>query len=186
VLVGGALVGRGGLVADKRGPRVEGERLQARVDDRAVIGQAAHHRRPHEEARLEGLGRGAVAVKVAAVIGVHEDVRAALQFGVDAAAVSNSKVPVPAPVTVGHSMSWRASRSRVCLCLSVAPAIAWRRSSQPRRCCAEPWSVDVKTAYLWITLGGSRFDSKVLNQSRACCKLAHRSASGARPPFDSQ
>jgi hypothetical protein len=39
----------------------------------------------HEEARLEGLRRGAVAVEVAAIIGVHEDVGAALQFGVDAA-----------------------------------------------------------------------------------------------------
>src|ERR1700730_7956031 len=36
VLVGGALVGRGGLVADGGGPRVEGERLQAGIDDRAV------------------------------------------------------------------------------------------------------------------------------------------------------
>ena len=86
VLVGGALVGGGGLVADERRAGVEGERLQAGVDDRAVLGRAAHHRRPHEEARLEGLGRGAVAVEVAAVIGVHEDVGAALQFGVDAVA----------------------------------------------------------------------------------------------------
>ena len=85
VLVGGALVGGGGLVADKRRAGIEGERLEAGVDDRAVVGRAAHHRRPHEKARLEGLGRGAVAVELAAIIGVHEDVRAALQFGVDAA-----------------------------------------------------------------------------------------------------
>jgi hypothetical protein len=32
VLVGGALVGRGGLIADKRRARIEGERLQAGVD----------------------------------------------------------------------------------------------------------------------------------------------------------
>jgi hypothetical protein len=67
------------------GPEIEGQRFEAGVDDRAVLGRAAHHRRPHEKARLECLGRGAVAVEVAAVIGVHEDVRAALQFGVDAA-----------------------------------------------------------------------------------------------------
>jgi hypothetical protein len=85
VLAGGALVGGGGLVADERRARVEGERLQAGVDNRALVGRAAHHRRPDEEARLEGLGRGAVAVEVAAVIGVHENVRAALQFGIDAA-----------------------------------------------------------------------------------------------------
>jgi hypothetical protein len=85
VLVGGTLVGGGGLVVDERRARVEGERLQAGVDDGAVVGRAAHHRRPHEKARLEGLGRGAVAVEVTAVIGVHEDVGAALQFGVDAA-----------------------------------------------------------------------------------------------------
>jgi hypothetical protein len=32
VLVGGALVGRGGLIADKRRARIEGERLQAGID----------------------------------------------------------------------------------------------------------------------------------------------------------
>jgi hypothetical protein len=64
-----------------------------------------------------------------AAIGVHEDIRAALQFGIEPLAASNSKVPVPAPVTVGHSMPWRASRSRVCPALSTAWAIAWRRSS---------------------------------------------------------
>src|SRR5438270_8330541 len=85
VLVGGALVGGGGSVAHQGWAGVEGERLQASVDDRAVLGRAAHHRRPHEKTRLEGLGRGAVAIEVAAVIGIHEDVGAALQFGVDAA-----------------------------------------------------------------------------------------------------
>src|SRR5437870_5381611 len=72
VLVGGALVGRSGLAAVERRARIEGERLEAGVDDGAVLGRAAHHRRPDEEARLEGSGRGAVAVAVAAVIGVHE------------------------------------------------------------------------------------------------------------------
>jgi hypothetical protein len=47
--------------------------------------RAAHHRRPDKEARLEGLGRRAVAVAITPVIGVHEDVGAALQFGVYAA-----------------------------------------------------------------------------------------------------
>src|SRR5438552_16355794 len=55
VLVGGALVGGGGFVAHQRWAGVEGERLQAGVDDRAVLGRAAHHRRPYEEARLERL-----------------------------------------------------------------------------------------------------------------------------------
>src|SRR5262249_31821439 len=36
VLVGGALVGGGRLVADERRAGIEGERLQARIDDRAV------------------------------------------------------------------------------------------------------------------------------------------------------
>ena len=54
-------------------------------DDGTVLGRTAHHRRPDEEARLEGLGRGAVTVEIAAVIGVQEDVGAALQFGVDPA-----------------------------------------------------------------------------------------------------
>jgi hypothetical protein len=64
VLVAGALVGGGGFVADERRARVEGERFQAGVDDGAVVDRAAHHRRPREKARLERLGRGAVAVEV--------------------------------------------------------------------------------------------------------------------------
>ena len=84
VLVGGPLIGGSGLVADERRARGEGERLQAAVDDRAVLGRAAHHRRPHEKARPEGLGRGAVAVEVAAIVRIHKDVGAALHFGMDA------------------------------------------------------------------------------------------------------
>src|SRR3984893_4191033 len=53
VLVGGALVGRGGLVANERGAGIEGERLEASVDDGTVRGWAAHRRRPDEDARLE-------------------------------------------------------------------------------------------------------------------------------------
>ena len=41
VLVGGALIGRGGLVADQRRARIEGERLEAGVDDGAVPRRAA-------------------------------------------------------------------------------------------------------------------------------------------------
>src|SRR5207248_8551379 len=68
VLVGGALVGGGGFVAHQRRARVEGERLQAGIDDRAVLGRAAHYRGPHEKARRERPGRGAVAVAAAGVI----------------------------------------------------------------------------------------------------------------------
>src|ERR1700737_3817359 len=39
VLVGGALVGGGGLVADERRARVESERLEAGVDDGGVLGR---------------------------------------------------------------------------------------------------------------------------------------------------
>jgi len=39
VLVGGALVGGGGLVADEPRPRVEGKRLQPGVDGGAVLGR---------------------------------------------------------------------------------------------------------------------------------------------------
>jgi hypothetical protein len=85
VLVGSALIGGGGLVADERRAGIEGERLQAGVDDRAVLGRAAHHRRPYIEARLERFGRSAVTVEIAAVVRVHKDVGAALQLGVDAA-----------------------------------------------------------------------------------------------------
>jgi hypothetical protein len=81
VLVGDTLMGGGGLVAGERRAGVEGERLEAGIDDRAVLGRAAHHRRPHEKARLERLSRRAAAVEVAAIVGVHEDVGAALQFG---------------------------------------------------------------------------------------------------------
>ena len=62
MLVRTALIGRGGLVADGGRPGIEGERLQPSVDDCTVLGGAAHHRRPDVEARLEGLGRLAVAV----------------------------------------------------------------------------------------------------------------------------
>jgi hypothetical protein len=51
----------------------------------AILGRAAHHRRPDKEARLEGLGRRAVTVAVPAVIGVHENIGAALQLGIDPA-----------------------------------------------------------------------------------------------------
>ena len=79
----GTLVASGGLVADDRRPRIKGQRLQASIDDRAVLGRAAHHRRPHIKARLEGLGRLAVVVAVLPEIGVHEDVAAALQLGIE-------------------------------------------------------------------------------------------------------
>jgi hypothetical protein len=47
---------------------------------------------------------------------------------------------VPAPVTVAHSMPWRASRSRVLPAFSVAWAIAWRHErSGPARHCAFPY-----------------------------------------------
>ena len=68
-----------------RRARIEGERLQAGVDHRTVLGRAAHHRRPDEQARLEGRDGPAVAVAVPAVIGVHEDVGAALQLGIEPA-----------------------------------------------------------------------------------------------------
>ena len=55
VLVGGALGGGGGFVADERGTRVEGERPEAGIDDCAVLGRAVHHRRP-----TEGLGSKAL------------------------------------------------------------------------------------------------------------------------------
>jgi len=50
VLVGGALIGCGGLVADERRAEIEGEGRQAGIDDRAVLGRLAHHRRPYEKA----------------------------------------------------------------------------------------------------------------------------------------
>src|SRR5438067_2552066 len=78
VLVRSALINGGGFVPHIRRPGIESERLQARIDNRAVLGRPAHYRRPHEEARLEGMRRLAVAVEITAVIGVHEDVGAAL------------------------------------------------------------------------------------------------------------
>ena len=77
-----------------------------------VLGRAGHHRRPDKEARLERLGRGAVAVEVAPVIGVHEAVGAALQFGIDAARRLELEAAGAGP---GQSMPWRANSSRVCL-----------------------------------------------------------------------
>jgi hypothetical protein len=68
MLVGGALGGGGGFVADERGTRVEGERLEAGIDDRGPRPGGSSPPR-NRRARLEGLGRDAVAVEVAAVIG---------------------------------------------------------------------------------------------------------------------
>jgi len=83
--VGTAVLGCGGLVADERLAGVEGERLQAGIDDRPVLRWAAHHRRPNEKARLEGREWPAVAVAIASVISVHEDIGAVQQFGIDPA-----------------------------------------------------------------------------------------------------
>jgi hypothetical protein len=66
VFVGGARVGGGGLVADGGGPESKASALRP-ASTIAVLGRAAHHRHSHEEARLERLGRGAVAVEVAAI-----------------------------------------------------------------------------------------------------------------------
>ena len=85
VLVRRTLVCRGRLVADQRRPRVERQSLEAGVDDCAVLGRAAHHRRPHKKAWLEGLGRLAVTVAVPPIIGVHQDIGAALQLGIEPA-----------------------------------------------------------------------------------------------------
>src|ERR1700746_856262 len=136
VLVGGALVGGGGLVADERQAGIEGQRLQARIDDRAVLCRAAYHRCLHEKARLEGLGRRAVAVEVAAVIGVHEDVRTALQSDVNSAC--RFEFEDAGAGCRWHSIRWRARSSRVFLAFFVASPIACCLSSQPRKCCAEP------------------------------------------------
>ena len=55
-------------------------------------------------------------------------------------AASNAKVPVPAPVTFGQGVPWRAKRSRVCPALSAAwgdrPA-----ALVPRAQIARPWGV---------------------------------------------
>jgi hypothetical protein len=50
-----------------------------------------------KEARLEGLGRGAVAVDIAATVGVHDDVGAALQFGIDPARRLELEGAAPGP-----------------------------------------------------------------------------------------
>jgi hypothetical protein len=47
-----------------------------------VLGRAAHHGGPYIKARLKGLGLLAVTVAVPPIIGVHEDVGAALQLGI--------------------------------------------------------------------------------------------------------
>jgi fluoroacetyl-CoA thioesterase len=53
--VGTAVLGRGGLAADERLARVERARLEAGVDDRAVLRRVAYYGRPDEKTRLEGL-----------------------------------------------------------------------------------------------------------------------------------
>jgi len=54
-------------------------------------------------------------------------------------AISCSQVPVPAPVTIGHAIPDRSTASRDSAASAAAFAIASRRSSGVRRCCAAPW-----------------------------------------------
>ena len=77
--------------------------------------------------------------KIASSGRVHKDVRAALQFGVDAARGFELEGAGSAPVMVGQSMPWHAKRSRVRPAFSAPSAIAWRNSCQPDRC----WAVEV-------------------------------------------
>jgi hypothetical protein len=76
VFVGGALIGGGGLVS--------GERLQSGVNDGAIFGRTVHHRRTRRRGSARALVRAPSRSQVAAGIGVREDVRAELQFGIDA------------------------------------------------------------------------------------------------------
>jgi hypothetical protein len=52
-------------LSDDGRPRIEGQCLDAAIDDCTVFGRPTNHRRPDQEARLESLGRLAVAVKIA-------------------------------------------------------------------------------------------------------------------------
>jgi hypothetical protein len=72
MLVEGTLVGGGGLVADERRPGIEGERLEAGVDNRTILGGAAHHPRPHIEARLEGRQEFPVFPRISESVSVHD------------------------------------------------------------------------------------------------------------------
>src|SRR5579875_3905625 len=85
MFVRGALIEGSGLVPDQRRPRIESKRLQSGIDNGALLVGAAHHRRPHEQTRPKSADGRAVAIEIAPIIGVHEDVGAALQFGIDAA-----------------------------------------------------------------------------------------------------
>jgi class 3 adenylate cyclase len=58
-----------------------------------------------KEALLEGLDRPAVAVAASPVIGVHEDCRTRIATRCrPTLADSNSKLPAPAPLTIGQAM----------------------------------------------------------------------------------
>src|SRR5579871_3063845 len=63
---------------DPRRPGVEGERFQARVDDRLVRPRLAHHRGEDEKTVLEALVEGTLEVEIEAIVDIHEDVRAGL------------------------------------------------------------------------------------------------------------
>jgi len=140
MLVGAALVGRGGLVADERWPRIEGGRLQAGIDDRTVLGRAVRHRRPHEKARLEGREGLAVAVAIAPVVRVHEDVGAALQFGIEPA--RRLELEAAGAGSGDRRTSDAVARQQVAGPRCLVDRLGDRLASlvpAAQVCCAEPW-----------------------------------------------
>ena len=54
------------------------------------------------------------------------------------ASTSSMKVPLPAPVTIGHAMPASASSRLVCCTCCAAVSITAWRSSMLRMCCARP------------------------------------------------
>ena len=106
MLVGGALVGGGGLVADERRARIEGQRLEAGVDDRAVLGRAAHLIGVHQGAKSPSpqpspRERGEGGPPRSGRVRGRLYTEAACNPGKTRLAASNS---LPASVAVGYSM----------------------------------------------------------------------------------
>ncbi len=85
MLVRGAVIHGPVELPGRRHATVDSKGLEPGVDDAPIVSRRAHHRGTHEQRVLVGIERSAVVAQIAPIVGIHEDVGADLQLGVDAA-----------------------------------------------------------------------------------------------------
>src|SRR5215813_11377044 len=85
VLVRGPVIESTGPMPGHGHTAIDSQRLEPRIDDEPLGRRRAHDGGINKERMFEGVEGLAVAALVARVVGIHEDVRARLQLGVDPA-----------------------------------------------------------------------------------------------------